>query len=131
MFGADDSPSSAPTCRRPSRLVVVRPDLSTEVSSGSTASRINVHRGGGQADGVLDVEGLADVEGFAGGHSDERADVAPAVFELFEEILLADARDGVVGRGVVELRAVRADGAQFVLDVVGDVPDEGGHDEAR
>src|SRR5947209_17110527 len=56
---------------------------------------------------------------------------APAVFELFEEVLLADARDGVLRVGVVELRAVRADGAHLILDVFGDVHDKRRHDEAR
>ena len=44
--------------------------------------RIDVHRSRQERDEVLDVERLADVEGFARGDSDERADVAPAVFEL-------------------------------------------------
>src|SRR5947209_13486634 len=78
----------------------------TDITSRS-ALRIDVHRARQERDGVLDVEGLADVEGFARGHSDERADVAPAMFELLQKTLLADARERLLRGGVVELRAVR------------------------
>src|SRR5205085_6230394 len=74
---------------------------------------------------------LAHVEGFARRDAYERTHVAPAVFELFEEALLADARDGLFRAGVEELRAVRDYRAHLLLRVLRDVHDERGHDEPR